>query len=94
MYGTGTLQNSSLPFYYLKHVTVSGINRLIVIYFMKMKTNVVVSQFLTVVPTVSCRWTSHADKCIIYVLFNHSLKPQSNGPSYSNTLIGTLAVDG
>ena len=22
------------------------------------------------------------------------LKPQSNGPSYSNTVIGTLAVDG
>jgi len=29
--------------------------------------------------------------------FNHliaTLKPQSNGPSYNNTLIGTLAVDG
>jgi len=23
-----------------------------------------------------------------------TLKPQSNGPSYSNTMIGTLAVDG
>jgi len=23
-----------------------------------------------------------------------TLKPQSNGPSYSNTVIGTLAVDG
>ena len=31
------------------------------------------------------------------VLFNPliaTLKPQSNGPSYNNTVIGTLAVDG
>ena len=27
-------------------------------------------------------------------LLNATLKPQSNGPSYSNTVIGTLAVDG
>jgi len=26
--------------------------------------------------------------------FIATLKPQSNGPSYSNTAIGTLAVDG
>jgi len=26
--------------------------------------------------------------------FNGTLKPQSNGPLYSNTVIGTLAVDG
>ena len=26
--------------------------------------------------------------------FNDTLKPQSNGPLYSNTVIGTLAVDG
>ena len=32
-----------------------------------------------------------------FIYFNHliaTLKPQSNGPSYSNTMIGTLAVDG
>jgi len=25
---------------------------------------------------------------------DHTLKPQSNGPLYNNTVIGTLAVDG
>jgi len=30
----------------------------------------------------------------IYLTFMGTLYPQSNGPSYSNTVIGTLAVDG
>ena len=33
----------------------------------------------------------------VFLCINHviaTLKPQSNGPSYSNTVIGTLAVDG
>ena len=33
----------------------------------------------------------------MYALFNPlivALKPQSNGPSYSNTMIGSLTVDG
>ena len=35
------------------------------------------------------------DVCYIcFNLFIATLKPQSNGPLYSNTVIGTLAVDG
>jgi len=33
----------------------------------------------------------------LFFILNHliaTLKPQSDGPSYSNTVIGTLAVDG
>ena len=31
---------------------------------------------------------------MLFNLLIATLKPQSNGPSYSNTVIGTLAVDG
>jgi len=31
---------------------------------------------------------------VVYDSFVGTLKPQSNGPLYSNTVIGTLAVDG
>ena len=38
-------------------------------------------------------------KCVTLMLFSltliiATLKPQNNGPLYSNTVIGTLAVDG
>jgi len=32
--------------------------------------------------------------CWLFHPFMATLKPQSNGPLYSNTVIGTLAVDG
>jgi len=43
------------------------------------------------------QWLWHDDSTIIIIIINHlmgKLKPHSNEPLYSNTVIGTLAVDG
>ena len=55
------------------------------------------SAFCAAAPTV---WNSHgvhtrsADTFLTFNPLKGTLKPQSNGPLYSNTVIGTLAVDG
>jgi len=36
---------------------------------------------------------SHVELLLVINPFIITLKPQRNGPSYSNTVIGTLAVD-
>ena len=51
------------------------------------------SYFLELVVILICTPRTRSMLSIINHLIA-TLKPQSNGPSYSNTVIGTLAVDG
>jgi len=47
--------------------------------------------------TAPCGWFGYGYTCTVTTAFNPlmgTLKPQINGPFYSNTVIGTLGVDG